>query len=83
MNSRKLTILADCLVLFGIILLGSGWNGSANVTGAFPFHSSSVQLTGGATGICALLGVPTLLIGLILMMISLVWTAFDEAQKRG
>jgi hypothetical protein len=81
MNLKRLTILADVLILLGLILLGSGWQGSANVTGAFPFHSSSVSLTGGAGGFHALLGVPSLLIGLILMVISLVWTAFEMVQR--
>jgi len=81
MNARGLTIVADCLVLLGLVILGTGWNGSANVTGTFPFHSSSVSLTGSATGTHALLGVPTLLLGLVLMLISLVWNAADAMQR--
>jgi hypothetical protein len=81
MNLKRLTILADVLILLGLIILGSGWQGTANLTGAFPFHSSSVSLTGGAAGFHALLGVPTLVIGLILMVISLVWTAFEVVQR--
>jgi len=80
-NARWLTILSDVLVLLGLTILGSGWQGSANVTGAFPFHSSSVSLTGSAGGAHALLGVPSLLIGLILMVISLVWTVFEAVQR--
>lgn len=81
MNSRWLTIISDCLVLIGLIILGSGWQGSGNLTGAFPFHGSSFSLNGSATGIYALLGVPSLLIGLILMVVSLIWTAFDVAGR--
>jgi hypothetical protein len=81
MNLKWVTILSDCLILIGLILLGSGWQGSANVTGAFPFHSSAVSLTGGARGANALLGVPSLLSGLILMVVSLVWMTFDALQK--
>jgi hypothetical protein len=81
MNSRWLTIISDCLILLGLISLGSGWQGSANLTGAFPFHGSSVQLTGGASGGYVLVGVPSLLIGLILLVISLVWTVFEAVQR--
>ena len=81
MNARWLTIISDCLVLIGLIILGSGWQGSGNLTGAFPFHGSSVSLTGSATGIHALLGVPSLLIGLILMVVSLIWNAVEAVQQ--
>jgi len=81
MNLKKLTILADVLILLGLFILWTGWQGSANLTGTFPFHASSVSLTGGAGGFHALLGVPSLLVGLILMLISLVWTAFEVMQR--
>jgi hypothetical protein len=78
---KWVTIFSDCLILIGLILLGSGWQGRANLTGAFPFHSSAVSLTGGAGGVHALLGVPSLLVGLVLMLVSLVWMTFDALQK--
>ena len=81
MNSRRLTIVSECLVLLGLLLVGSGWNGTATVTGAFPFHSSGVQLTGSATGVHALVGVPSLLIGLGLMIVSLVWGSYEAMAK--
>ena len=81
MNLKWLTILSDGLLLLGLICLGSGWQGSATMTGAFPFHSSAVQLTGGATGTRVLLGLPSLLAGLVLMIVSLVWTIFEALQK--
>lgn len=81
MNLKWLTVVSDCLILIGLISLGSGWQGSATMTGAFPFHASAVQLTGGASGVHALLGVPSLLAGLIGMLISLVWTMLEALQK--
>ena len=81
MNAKCVTIVADCLVLIGLIVLGSGWKGSANLTGAFPFHSSSVSFNGSATGIYALLGVPTLVFGLVLMLVSLVWNTVDAMER--
>jgi len=81
MNSKWLTMLSECLVLLGLIVLGSGWKGSATVTGAFPFHSSSVQLTGSANGFYALVGVPSLLTGLALMVVSLVWSSYEAVQR--
>lgn len=81
MNAKWLNIISDGLVLLGLIILGSGWNGNANVSGAFPFHSSSVSFNGSATGAYALLGVPCLAVGLILMVVSLVWTTVDVVQR--
>lgn len=81
MNLKRLTILADVLILLGLIILGSGWKGSATLTGAFPFRASSVSLTGSAGGAYAFLGVPSLLVGLILMVISLVWTTFEMVRR--
>ena len=81
MNARWLTIVSECLILLGLTVLGSGWSGSASVTGAFPFHSSSVQLTGSASGAHALVGVPSLVLGLGLMVISLVWTSYEAVQR--
>jgi hypothetical protein len=81
MNARWLTIISDCLVLIGLIVLGSGWKGSANLSGAFPFHASSVSFNGSATGAYVLLGAPSLLIGLVLMVVSLIWTAIDVLQR--
>jgi hypothetical protein len=80
MNARWLIIISDCLILVGIAILGSGWNGSANLSGAFPFHASSVSFNGSATGAYALLGVPALFIGLILMVASLIWITVDAVQ---
>lgn len=81
MNARWLTIISDCLVLIGLIVLGSGWKGSANLSGAFPFHASSVSFNGSATGAYVLLGAPSLLLGLLLMIVSLIWTAIDAVQR--
>lgn len=81
MNARWVTIISDCLVLIGLTLLLSGWKGSANLTGAFPFHSSSVSFNGSATGAYVLVGVPSLLLGLVLMVVSLVWNAVDAMQQ--
>jgi len=81
MNVRWITIVSDCLVLLGLIILGTGWQGSANLSGAYPFHGSSVSLTGSATGVHALLGVPSLLLGLILMLVSLIWNAVDAMER--
>lgn len=77
MGVKWLTILSDGLLLLGLIVIGSGWQGTANLTGAFPFHASSVQLTGGATGTRVLLGVPCLFFGLALMMVSLIWNLVE------
>ena len=81
MNAKWLTIISECLILLGLIVLGSGWNGSASVTGAFPFHSSSVQLTGSASGAHARVGLPSLVLGLGLMVVSLVWTSYEAVRR--
>ena len=81
MSAKWLNIISDGMVLLGLIILGSGWNGNANVSGAFPFHSSSVSFNGSATGAHALLGLPCLVGGVILMVVSLIWTTVDVAQQ--
>ena len=81
MNARWLTIVSNSLLLIGLMILWSGWNGSANVTGAFPFHSSSVSFNGSAAGLHALLGVPILLLGLVLTIVSLVWNIVEAVQR--
>jgi len=40
-----------------------------------------VQLTGSASGVHALVGVPSLVLGLGLMVISLVWTSYEAVQR--
>jgi hypothetical protein len=81
MNARWLTIVSNSLLLIGLMILGSGWNGHGNVTGAFPFQSSSVSLNGSAGGFHALLGVPVLFLGLVLTIVSLVWNVVEAAQR--
>ncbi|HTZ95067.1 MAG TPA: hypothetical protein VMB18_01640 [Terriglobales bacterium] len=81
MNAKWLNIVSDGLVLLGLIILASGWKGSANVRGAIPFHASSVSFNGSATGAYALLGTPCLAIGLILMVVALIWTTVDVVQR--
>jgi hypothetical protein len=81
MNARWLTIISDCLILVGLISLGTGWDGTANLTGTFPFRASSVSFSGSASGAYALLGVPSLVIGLVLMVVSLVWITVEFVQR--
>jgi hypothetical protein len=80
MNGKWLAIISDCLILLGIISLGVGWQGNLSVTGALPFHSSTVQLTGSASGGYALLGVPSLLVGLVLLLLSLGWMLVEAVK---
>lgn len=86
MNAKWLSIIADFLILLGLICLGIGWQGNLSVTGALPFHSSTVQLTGSASGGYALMGVPSLLVGLVLMLFSLggmLWETLKGLVRRG
>ncbi|HXW90826.1 MAG TPA: hypothetical protein VEK33_09800 [Terriglobales bacterium] len=81
MNAKWLSIISDCLILLGLICLGIGWQGNLSVTGALPFHSSTVQLTGSASGRYALMGVPSLLLGLVLMALSLGWMLWETLKS--
>jgi len=81
MNARWFNLLSSVLILIGLLCLGYGWSGSATMTGAFPFHASSVQLTGSATGANALIGVPALFLGLALMIVCMIWTIVDTVQN--
>jgi hypothetical protein len=81
MKSQWLFTLATVLVFVGVISLIISWHGTMSVTGAFPTNSSSVQLTGAATGGWAVLGLFCFLGGLVLLVISLV-RAFTEPFRR-
>lgn len=72
MRSQWLFSLASILVFVGIIFLAISWHGTFGVTGAFPTSSSSVQLTGAASGGSAVLGLFALIIGLILLIASMI-----------
>jgi hypothetical protein len=77
MRSQWLFTLATILVFIGFISLIISWHGTMSVTGAFPTSSSSVQLTGTASGGWAVLGLFCFLGGLILLVISVI-RAFIE-----
>jgi hypothetical protein len=77
MRSQWLFTLATILVFIGFVSLIISWHGSMSVTGAFPTSSSSVQLTGAASGGWAVLGLFSFLGGLALLIISVI-RAFVE-----
>jgi hypothetical protein len=77
MRSQWLFTLATILVFIGFISLIISWHGTMSVTGAFPTSSSSVQLTGAASGGWAVLGLFCFLGGLVLLIISVI-RAFIE-----
>ena len=77
MRSQWLFTLATILVFVGFVSIIISWHGTMSVTGAFPTSSSSVQLTGAASGGWAVLGLFSFLGGLILLIISLI-RAFME-----
>lgn len=77
MRSQWLFTLATILVFIGFISILISWHGTMSVTGAFPTSSSSVQLTGAASGGWAVLGLFCFLGGLILLIISVI-RAFME-----
>lgn len=77
MRSQWLFTFATILVFIGFISLIISWHGTMSVTGAFPTSSSSVQLTGAASGGWAVLGLFCFLGGLMLLIISVI-RAFME-----
>jgi hypothetical protein len=81
MKSQWLFTLATILVFVGVISLIISWHGTMSVTGAFPTNSSSVMLNGAATGGWAVLGLFSLIGGLLLLVISLI-RAFKEPFRR-
>jgi hypothetical protein len=81
MKSKWLFTLATILVFLGVISLIISWHGTMSVTGAFPTNSSSVMLTGAATGGWAVLGLLSLLGGMALLIVSVV-RAFTEPFRR-
>jgi len=79
---RWFTIAAELLLLGGITALGTVWQGSGSVTGAFPFHASSVSLNGSASGGWAMFGLASSAAGLVLLTVSLLWALFETLQER-
>ncbi|MGZ4733755.1 MAG: hypothetical protein ACXVZH_16605 [Terriglobales bacterium] len=77
MRSQWLFTLATILVFVGFVSIIISWHGTMSVTGAFPTSSSSVQLTGAASGGWAVLGLFCFLGGLVLLVISVI-RAFIE-----
>ena len=82
MKSQWLFTVATILVFVGVISLIISWHGTMSVTGAFPTSSSSVQLTGAASGGGAVLGLFCFLGGLVLLIIAVI-RAFMEPFRRG
>jgi hypothetical protein len=82
MKSQWLFSLASILVFVGIIFLAISWHGTFGVTGAFPTSSSSVQLTGAASGGSAVLGLFALIIGLILLVVSMIRAMIEPFRSR-
>jgi hypothetical protein len=82
MKSQWLFSLAAILVFTGIIFLAISWHGTFGVTGAFPTSSSSVQITGAASGGSAVLGLFTLIIGLILLVVSIIRTMMEPFRSK-
>ncbi|HET7205624.1 MAG TPA: hypothetical protein VFI95_03500 [Terriglobales bacterium] len=82
-KAHRLFMLAAVLVLTGTILLSSLWHGNLTVSGAFPFSSSAVQLTGSAGGGLALLGFFCTILGLILLAASLIVTIIESVGRFG
>ncbi len=81
MKSQWLFTLATILVFVGVISLIISWHGTMSVTGAFPTSSSSVQLTGSASGGGAVLGLFCFLGGLVLLLISVVRAFIEPFRK--
>jgi hypothetical protein len=82
MRSQWLFTLATILVFIGFISLIISWHGTMSVTGAFPTSSSSVQLTGAASGGWAVLGLFSFLGGLILLVISVIRAFMEPFRMR-
>ena len=80
MRSQWLFTLATILVFIGFISLIISGHGTMSVTGAFPTSSSSVQLTGAASGGWAVLGLFCFLGGLILLIISVIRAFMEPFQ---
>jgi uncharacterized membrane protein len=82
MKSQWLFFLAAILVFVGIIFLAISWHGTFGVTGAFPTSSSSVQLSGAASGGSAVLGLFALIIGLILLVVSMLRAVMEPFRRK-
>lgn len=63
-------------------VLIASWNGKLTVTGASPISSSSIQLSGSATGWPALAGLAGLLLAVVLFVWGLISLATRGVRRR-
>ena len=81
MRRYRFVVAAIILLAAGITSLIAGWNGTANVTMAWPPAGASVSFCGSAHGWSAVIGVAGLLLGVVFLVVGVVSlaTASDRA----
>jgi len=72
MRSRKLFWSSAVLVVIGLISLWSKWNGSAGINAGYPMDQWAVTFNGSVHGWPAMIGVVTILAGIVSFVIALI-----------
>jgi hypothetical protein len=71
MRSRKLFLASAVLLVVGLTSLWSKWNGKAGINAGYPMDQWVVSFNGSVHGWPAMIGVVTLLAGIITFLIAL------------
>jgi hypothetical protein len=81
MRAIQLFILAGVLLVVGIVSIASGWHGNAGVNLGFPISGTSVTFTGSASGASALVGILTIILGVIIFFVAVIVALVRMADR--
>jgi hypothetical protein len=71
MRSNRLFIIAFSLIVIGVVSIFSHWHGDVGFNFGWPLTQNVVRMSGDSTGWSALIGMITLVPGLILFIVAL------------
>jgi len=77
MRTRRLFVASAAFLLIGMVSLWSKWNGNAGINAGYPIHQWSVTFNGSVHGWPAMIGVVTVLAGIIIFLLALIRTLMD------
>jgi hypothetical protein len=81
MRAIQLFILAGVLLVAGVVSIASGWHGNAGVNLGMPVTATSVSFSGSANGASALVGILTIIPGVIIFIIAVIMALVRMADR--
>jgi hypothetical protein len=74
-------MVSAVLLIVGITAIGSQWHGNLGLNVGWPAPQNAVKFSGEAVGVGALVGIVTLIPGIILFLIALIVGVLQETQS--